>query len=438
MARNKVLIADGSSLSRTVLKRIFEKDYVVLQAENGKDGFELFREHYTSLAAVLLGVEMPRYNGLYFMEHLTALYPASSVPVIGLAASDAEAQRLKVCHFPTAGFITKPFNTEQVKQIVMDAIETHRNHGINDEELSPLAMLNQLMGVLNHCLEDGEAFQSALGIVGRFLGADRVSLYMKPLVSDRYQWRREEISSSYRHTYRWMLANDWPVPDEWMMYITPENGMRKQYKYYFKRYGIRSMLCLNVEGIRREKACLVIENPCCPADDFELFNAIHNCFSLMLKTVEMGIIDEQTGVYNRDFFTKYLIRLTHMPVKSLGIVVMNLNNMHQYTSVYGQAAGDELLLHTANIILSHTEAVSFRTDGDEFAAVMFNSSEEALNRLIDTITTECRAMNIGLSMGSKWCDRGIRPEEMYHSADADMRKHKADYYRVRNIVQMDD
>ena len=174
MARNKVLIADGSSLSRTVLKRIFEKDYVVLQAENGKDGFELFREHYTSLAAVLLGVEMPRYNGLYFMEHLTALYPASSVPVIGLAASDAEAQRLKVCHFPTAGFITKPFNTEQVKQIVMDAIETHRNHGINDEELSPLAMLNQLMGVLNHCLEDGEAFQSALGIVGRFLGADRV------------------------------------------------------------------------------------------------------------------------------------------------------------------------------------------------------------------------------------------------------------------------
>ena len=58
MERNKLLIADGSSLSRSVLKRIFEKDYVVLQAENGRDAFELFREHYESLAAVILEMHM--------------------------------------------------------------------------------------------------------------------------------------------------------------------------------------------------------------------------------------------------------------------------------------------------------------------------------------------------------------------------------------------
>ena len=124
-----------------------------------------------------------------------------------------------------------------------------------------------------------------------------------------------------------------------------------------------------------------------------------------------------------------------MPVKSLGIAVMNLNNMHQYTSVYGQAAGDELLMHTANIILGHGEAVSFRTDGDEFAAVMFNKSQEDLEKLMKEITEECRAMNIGLSMGSQWRDRGIRPEEMYHAADASMREYKAAYYYKRNIVQ---
>ncbi|MBP3654246.1 MAG: diguanylate cyclase [Oscillospiraceae bacterium] len=435
MERNKLLIADGSSLSRSILKRIFEKDYIVLQAENGRDAFELFREHFESLAAVITALHMPKYDGIYFMEHIAAMYRTNTVPIIFVAANAKEVRRIETCRYRPTDYVTKPFNTDAVRQVVLDCVEKHSNHGFNDEDLHPLTMLNRLMTVLNHCLEDNGAFQTALGIVGRYLGADRVSLYMKPLVSDRYQWRRDNIPSSYRKTYRWMLENEWPAPDEWLVSIGPDYGMRKHYRYYFKRYGIRNMLCLSIEGIRREKAYLVIENPGRTEQDDEIYFALHNCFSLMLKTVEMGIIDEQTGVYNRDFFTKYLLRLARMQTKSLGIVVMNLNNMHQYTSVYGQAAGDELLLHTANIILSHPEAISFRTDGDEFAAVMMNCSEAAVERLMEEITAECRQMNIGLSMGCQWRDKAIRPEEMYHMADASMREHKAAYYSTRNIVQ---
>ena len=435
MERNKLLIADGSSLSRSVLKRVFEKDYVVLQAENGRDAFDMFREHYESLTAVILEMNMPKYDGVYFLEHISTFYRTNNVPVIAIAANNKEVRRIETCRYRPSDYIPKPFNTDSVRQIVVDAIERHRERGINDEELNPLAMLNKLMTVLNHCLEDNAYFQTALGIVGRYLGADRVSLYMKPLVSDRYQWRRANVPDSYRRTYRWMLENEWPAPDEWKVTISHEYGMRKHYKYYFKRYGIRSLMCISIEGIRREKAYLVIENACRTEQDDEIYAALHNCFSLMLKTVEMGIIDEQTGVYNRDFFTKYIDRLSRMPVKSLGIVVMNLNNMHQYTSVYGQAAGDELLMHTANIILKHGEAVSFRTDGDEFAAVLFNAPQEAVEKLKKEISEECRAMNIGLSMGSQWRDKGIRPEEMYHAADQSMREYKAAYYSTRNIVQ---
>ncbi len=435
MERNKILIADGSSLSRSVLKRIFEKEYVVLQAENGRDAFELFREHYETLSAVVIELHMPRYDGLYFLEHVAAQYITNNVPVICIAGNSKDVRRIETSRYRPTDYITKPFNTEAVRQVVLAAIEKHRQRGINDEALAPLSMLNKLMDVLNRCLEDNAYFQTALGIVGRFLGADRVSLYMKPLVSDRYQWRRANVPSSYRRTYRWMLEKGWPAPDEWLVQVGSEYGMRKQYKYYFKRYGIRSLICISIEGIRREKAYLVIENPCRTSQEPEIYAALRNCFSLMLKTVEMGIIDEQTGVYNRDFFTKYLVRLSRMPVKSLGIVVMNLNNMHQYTSVYGQAAGDELLMHTANIILGHNEAIPFRTDGDEFAAVMMNTGREAMETMMAEITAECRAMNIGLSMGSQWRDRSIRPEEMYHAADAGMRESKAAYYSVRNIVQ---
>ena len=435
MERNKILIADGSSLSRSVLKRVFEKDYIVLQTENGRDAFELFREHFENLSAVILEMHMPKYDGVYFLEQVASLYRTNNVPVIAIASGPKEVRRIETCRYRPTDYITKPFNTDTVRQIVQDSIARHHDHGINDEDLNPLTMLNKLMSVLNRCLEDNAYFQTALGIVGRYLGADRVSLYMKPLVSEQYQWRRANVLSSYRRTYRWMLENEWPAPDEWKVTVSHEYGMRKHYKYYFRRYSIRSLMCISIEGIRREKAYLVIENACRTEQDDEIYTALHNCFSLMLKTVEMGIIDEQTGVYNRDFFTKYLIRLSRVPVKSLGIVVMNLNNMHQYTSVYGQAAGDELLMHTANIILSHGEAISFRTDGDEFAAVLFNATEDAVEKLKKEISEECRAKNIGLSMGSQWRDKGIRPEEMYHAADRVMRESKAAYYSTRNIVQ---
>jgi len=296
--RNKLLIADGSSLSRSVLKRVFEKDYVVLQAENGKDAFELFQEHFESLAAVILELNMPKYDGIYFMEHVAALYRTNNIPVLCVAANSKEVRRLETSRYRPTDYITKPFNTEHVRQVVMNAVEKHSLCGLNDEDLSPLTMLNKLMTVLNNVLTDKSAFQTALGIVGRYLGADRVSLYMKPLTSDRYQWSRPNIPSSYRRTYRWMLENEWPAPEEWLVTVSTEQGIKKHYKYYFKRYGIRSLLCISVEGIRREKAYLVIENPCRIEQDIEIYNALHNCFSLMLKTVEMGIIDEQTGVYN--------------------------------------------------------------------------------------------------------------------------------------------
>ena len=241
MDRNRILIADSSSLSRSVLKRIFEKDYIVLQAENGRDAFELFHEHYETLAAVIVEMRMPKYDGMYFLEHIAALYRTNNVPVIAIAANNKDVRMIEACRYRPTDYVTKPFNTDTVRQVVTDAVEKHRDYGLNDEALHPLTMLNRLMTVLNHCLEDTAYFQTALGIVGHYLGADRVSLYMKPLVSDRYQWRRANVLSSYRRTYRWMIENEWPSLKEWKTTVSHEYGMRKHYKYYFKRYGIWSL-----------------------------------------------------------------------------------------------------------------------------------------------------------------------------------------------------
>ena len=142
MERNKLLIADGSSLTRSILKRIFEKDFVVLQAENGRDAFELFREHYESLSAVIVELNMSKYDGVYFMEHIASLYRTNNVPIICVAANSKDVRRIETCRYRPTDYITKPFNTDAVRQLVLDTIEKHRDYGINDEDLNPLTMLN--------------------------------------------------------------------------------------------------------------------------------------------------------------------------------------------------------------------------------------------------------------------------------------------------------
>lgn len=439
MEQKKIIVADDNSLSRSILKRLFEKEYFVLQAENGKDALELFREHYESVAAVLLDLIMPKYDGMYFLERVAAQYKTSSIPIICITGDEREASMIQAYHLRADNYITKPFNTDHVRRVVQSAVKKAADKANAHSEYDNMTMLSHLMQVLNRCHKDSHAFHTALEIVGAYLGADRVSLYMKPMQAELYQWRKDEVANSYRHTYRWMLEHDWCVkwsePEEWMLYIGPEYGNHKQYKYYYRKYGIRAMQCLKIRGVRPEPAYLIIENPSRVNQDISLYAALLNCFSLAVKTVELGIVDQKTGVYNRQFCSDYLRYLRRGPAKSLGLIAMNLNSMNQYITTYGQDAGDELLQRTADLICRHAGPTCFRTGGDEFTAVLENATREQTEAIMIQIDGACKDQKIGLSLGYDWRDRVIDPEEMFKTADRRMREAKSRHYSTLNVTK---
>ena len=72
MEQNKILIADDNPQIRGILKRLFETEYEIVQAENGNEALELYRANRETLAAVLLDLNMPEYDGMYCLEQLTA------------------------------------------------------------------------------------------------------------------------------------------------------------------------------------------------------------------------------------------------------------------------------------------------------------------------------------------------------------------------------
>ena len=64
MEQNKILIADDNPQIRGILKRLFETEYEIVQAENGNEALELYRANRETLAAVLLDLNMPEYDGM--------------------------------------------------------------------------------------------------------------------------------------------------------------------------------------------------------------------------------------------------------------------------------------------------------------------------------------------------------------------------------------
>ncbi|MEE0204084.1 MAG: diguanylate cyclase response regulator [Oscillospiraceae bacterium] len=435
MEQNKILIADDNPQIRGILKRLFETEYEIVQAENGNEALELYRANRETLAAVLLDLNMPEYDGMYFLEQLTARYPENSVPVVCVTGDERESSLIQAYAHKVNSFISKPFNTDYVRRVVRSAVENSERH----TEYDTVNLLSRLTAVLNRCHADIGAVQTALEILGAYLGADRVSLYMRPMQSELFQWCRKTVPGSYWQTYRWMLRNgwdrDWTAPEEWMMQAGPAYGNYKQYEAYYKKYAVHGMTCLKLEGIRKHPAFLIIENAGGGVRDVVLLSALQNLFSLAVKNAELTIVDQKTGVYNRRLYTDYMNRLTKSNHKSLGVIVMNLNSMHQYIATYGQAAGDELLERTAELVGEQVGGACFRTGGDEFTAIVRDGSREDVESLMNRISAACREQNIGLSMGYAWQTGSGDPEELYKAADRNMREAKKKHYSSLNVTK---
>lgn len=98
MSKNVVVI-DDSFIMRALIKEIVESDpdlKVVAEAENGKQGLQMVREHKPDI--ILLDIEMPEMNGLEMLKRLMLLGKTKVIVIssVGQAGSDqaVEARRL--------------------------------------------------------------------------------------------------------------------------------------------------------------------------------------------------------------------------------------------------------------------------------------------------------------------------------------------------------
>ena len=123
--QRSILITDDEVMALTLLQRLFsESGYHVTIAQSGFECLDVFRRQPQTFDLVLLDLAMPFMDGEETFGHLRRI--SSSLDVV-LMAGFAEADRLeRMMSAGLAGFLGKPFGTEEVLALANSVIERTR------------------------------------------------------------------------------------------------------------------------------------------------------------------------------------------------------------------------------------------------------------------------------------------------------------------------
>lgn len=123
MERKTILIADNSTINRTLLAGTLKDTYDILLASDGIEALELMREHAESLSAVLLDMVMPLKDGYQVLVEKANDASIATIPVISLSSSAEANTELRALNAGAIDFLAKPVEPEIVRRRVKLAID---------------------------------------------------------------------------------------------------------------------------------------------------------------------------------------------------------------------------------------------------------------------------------------------------------------------------
>lgn len=108
----KALIVDDSMMVRMQVKRaLASADFETVEASDGVDALEKVKDHQ-DIAFVVLDVNMPRMNGIEFLEALRHEHPDFSPAIVMLTTEGQPELVQRARALGVKGWIIKPFKAE--------------------------------------------------------------------------------------------------------------------------------------------------------------------------------------------------------------------------------------------------------------------------------------------------------------------------------------
>lgn len=143
----RILVVDDELNMRLVLSAMLKKEgYEVLTASDGLQALKILQEE--DCAVVITDLKMPNLDGVALLSRVIKHHPAT--PVIMITAHGTIATAVEALKKGAFDYITKPFEQEELKEVIRKAIKTHHFNSAEVLFSPEEASRDGLMGISEH------------------------------------------------------------------------------------------------------------------------------------------------------------------------------------------------------------------------------------------------------------------------------------------------
>ena len=120
---SKILVVDDSMVIRKMInKALSEAGHEIVQAENGKEGLELFQSDTFDL--IITDINMPIMNGFEFSEKVrSGEAPSCEIPIIVISTEFSDEVKARGRNMGINAWMVKPAENEKLIKAVAFLIE---------------------------------------------------------------------------------------------------------------------------------------------------------------------------------------------------------------------------------------------------------------------------------------------------------------------------
>ena len=172
--KSKILVVDDEPDNLDLLYRTFYREYKVLRANSGPDALDLLAKE-EDVAVIISDQRMPMMSGTEFLSLTATQYP-DIMRIILTGYTDVEDLVEAINSGKVFKYVTKPWEAEELKAVVRQALDTHNVLKARTREISRSLrqqyLLNTVTGTIRSTLDYRQILQTIVDSVGDMLEAD--------------------------------------------------------------------------------------------------------------------------------------------------------------------------------------------------------------------------------------------------------------------------
>lgn len=301
----------------------------------------------------------------------------------------------------------------------------------------------------------------ALSKVGKISSAQKTFLFVfnRDIVKREYVWEEEgrevdlqfideKIEDCFPEIYRVLKRGE-------SYDLADTNKISIQYEKeaeLFKKMEISNIMVAPIIDVNGE---LLGALGACNMKNKEVDASLVTCVSLSFSTAinnvdtynrikEMGLVDNLTGLLNRNSFNQKLDMLQNPDesIKSLACVYIDANGLHEVNNHLGHKEGDRMLKVIADALKEQFgNDCAYRIGGDEFVVICVNEPEDEVIHKANNAKQFINDKSYYISIGIKWSDNELCINNLLNASEDKMQNSKRKYYKekgdLRKIREMD-